>query len=116
MTHVQTFVSPTELVRRLASGAPPCIVDVRRGPAHDADPHRIPGALRGPPEAIDGWSRDLRRDRDVVVYCVHGHEVSQGAAVALAAAGFVVAVLDGGLAGWRAAGHSVIPATTAAPR
>jgi hypothetical protein len=36
----------------------------------------------------------------VVLYCVHGHQVSQGAAAALAAAGHDVAWLEHGIAGW----------------
>jgi hypothetical protein len=37
----------------------------------------------------------------VVAYCVHGHEVSQNAAAALAAAGLTAHWLDGGITAWR---------------
>jgi hypothetical protein len=36
----------------------------------------------------------------VVVYCVHGHEVSQGVTSALRTAGVDAAYLEGGIAGW----------------
>jgi len=36
----------------------------------------------------------------VVVYCVHGHEVSQGVTRALRTAGVDAAYLEGGIAGW----------------
>jgi rhodanese-related sulfurtransferase len=115
MTHVPRFLSSSELSRRLASDRPPVVIDVRRGPAFEADPLCLPGALRGPPDRIGMWSGDLPRDRSVVVYCVHGHEVSRGAAATLATSGFDVAVLEGGIAGWKGAGHSVIPLATPRP-
>src|SRR6201999_2631162 len=40
----------------------------------------------------------------VVVHCAHGHQVSQGAAAALRAAGIDARYLQGGIAGWIAAG------------
>jgi hypothetical protein len=43
--------------------------------------------------------KTLPRDAEVVVYCVHGHEVSQAAAKALGAQ-----YLEGGIEAWRAAG------------
>src|SRR5262249_14394145 len=46
------------------------------------------------------WCHKLRPDRSVVVYCVHGHEVSQQTAVALGGAGVDVRYLEGGIAGW----------------
>src|SRR5262249_29594093 len=41
------------------------------------------------------------------VYCVHGHEVSQGAAAALNDAGISTRYLEGGLEGWKAAAGSL---------
>jgi len=39
-------------------------------------------------------------DRPIVVYCVHGNEVSQEVAAALIAAGIDAVCLDGGIVGW----------------
>ena len=77
----------------------PLVVDVRKPPAFDADPEMIAGALRRSNDAVEEWARKLPRDRALVAYCVHGHEVSQGAAKALGAH-----YLEGGIEAWRAAG------------
>jgi hypothetical protein len=53
---------------------------------------------------VERWGGDLPRGRPVVVYCVHGHEVSQGAAAALAAIGVEARYLEGGIAAWRESG------------
>jgi thiosulfate sulfurtransferase len=46
----------------------------------------------------------------VVVYCVYGHEVSQGIADHLRAHGFAAARLEGGIEAWKAAGGTVADA------
>ena len=51
----------------------------------------------------------LFRSADVVVYCVHGHEVSQSAAKALGAA-----YLEGGIEAWRASGGELFGKPTGA--
>ena len=60
----------------------------------------IRGALRRDPEQVEAWARSLPAASSVVVYCVHGHEVSQQAAAVLAATGVDARYLDGGLEGW----------------
>src|SRR5690606_16830576 len=55
---------------------------------------------RRAPEDIERWGRELPPGRPVVVYCVHGHEVSQDAAAALQVAGVDAAYLEHGIAGW----------------
>lgn len=62
----------------------------------------IAGALRRNPEAVETWARELPAASSVVVYCVHGHEVSQGAAKALNARGIRAYYLEGGIEeGWK---------------
>ena len=84
----------------------PLVVDVRRDPAFAADARLIAGALRRTPDTLDPGA--LPRGRSVVAYCVHGHEVSQGAAQRLAAAGHEARYLDGGLEAWLAAGGATV--------
>jgi rhodanese-related sulfurtransferase len=50
----------------------------------------------------------------VLVYCVHGHEVSQTAAALLRAAGFDARHLQGGFEGWAAQGRPISPKGPAA--
>lgn len=81
--------------------------DVRRRARYEESGETIPGALWRDPEQVQSWSRHLAPGRAVVVACVHGHEVSQGAAAALAASGLAARYLEGGLEAWRKAGNPV---------
>ncbi|HEX3498204.1 MAG TPA: hypothetical protein VHT04_02660, partial [Stellaceae bacterium] len=56
-------------------------------PAFAADDGQIAGSIRRDPESVAAWRGDLAPDRPIVVYCVHGHEVSQGVAAVLREAG-----------------------------
>jgi rhodanese-related sulfurtransferase len=87
----------------------PLIVDVRREPAFAADPQIIPSAIRRAPESVLSWARGLDPARTIVVYCVHGHQVSQQVAATLAALGHDAQYLEDGLAGWQNRGLSVRP-------
>jgi len=87
----------------------PTVVDVRRPAAFERDPVRLPMALRREPEALEQWAVELEPWRPVVVYCVHGHEVSQNAATALRTRGYDAKYLDGGLEHWRESGGPVEP-------
>jgi rhodanese-related sulfurtransferase len=94
-------VTPAELRHSLRTETPPLVIDVRRNPAFHEAPHMIRGALRRDPLRVADWAKTLPAAANVVVYCVHGHEVSQGAAKALVAAGVRAAYLEGGIEGWR---------------
>ena len=59
------------------------MIDVRRQPAFMASDEMLSGALRRDPEKVGTWAKTLPAASSVVVYCVHGHEVSQRAAGAL---------------------------------
>ena len=102
-------VDPRSLAARLRAAFPPTVVDVRRAAAFDRDPVRIPLSMRRLPEHVERWAGELDDWRDVVVYCVHGHEVSANAAAALRARGFAATILEGGLEAWRDAGLPLEP-------
>jgi rhodanese-related sulfurtransferase len=101
MDGIQT---PQDIYRGIGTAAAPLVIDVRRPDAFDADSGLIAGAIRRLPDAVERWRRELPADRRVVVYCVHGREVSQGVAAALRAAGVDAAYLEGGIAAWRELG------------
>ncbi len=100
-------ITPSALKEAFRSGRPPLVVDVRKTPAFLAAPDMIRGALRRDPAAVETWKHTLPKGADVVVYCVHGHEVSQGVARAIGAR-----YLEGGIEAWdgermaRPEGHS----------
>jgi len=88
-------LTPAALQQALRSSQPPLVIDVRKPPAFLAATDMIRGALRRDPAAVEDWRRALPSGADVVVYCVHGHEVSQGVAKALGAR-----YLEGGIEHW----------------
>jgi rhodanese-related sulfurtransferase len=95
-------VKAGELRAALASKEPPLVIDVRRQPAFVSATDMVSGALRRDPEQITHWSKTLPKAAGVVVYCVHGHEVSQEAAAALRGEGLAASYLEGGLEeGWK---------------
>jgi rhodanese-related sulfurtransferase len=91
-------ISPQELAVRLAAADAPLLLDVRREPAWQRSAEQLAGALRCPPERVSSWAAG-RTPRELVVYCVYGHGVSQGVAQALRAAGWPVRFLAGGFEG-----------------
>ena len=76
------------------------LIDVRRKNDFEADNRLIPGAQWKDPEQVDTWSKDLPRDKAVVVYCVRGGSVSQSVSAKLAEDQVQVRYLEGGLAAW----------------
>jgi len=100
-------ISAVSLRQSLASGRPPLVIDVRKGPTFLGAPDLIRGALRRDPARVAEWGKTLPGETNVVVYCVHGHEVSQNAAKALCAAlprALGARYLEGGIEAWRAGG------------
>jgi rhodanese-related sulfurtransferase len=108
-------LSPQSLYRALGTAASPLIVDVRRQPAFAADDGQIAGSIRREPESVAAWRGSLPPDRSIVVYCVHGHEVSQSVAASLNEAGRDARYLVGGIAAWREAQLPTMRKPRAAP-
>jgi rhodanese-related sulfurtransferase len=92
-------ITPAALKQTLASDRPPLVIDVRRNERFFDSQSLIEGALRRDPDRVSDWSKTLPAAAQVVVYCVQGHEVSQGVAKALGAR-----YLEGGIEAWRAIG------------
>ena len=84
------------------------LLDVRRAGAFRTADTMIPGSRWCDPAEVDRWSGEMPKDRVVVVYCVHGHEVSRATALRLRAAGVQARFLGGGIEGWQAAGRPVV--------
>jgi rhodanese-related sulfurtransferase len=105
---MNTSITAAELKSSLAGSKPPLVIDVRRPPAFRAAPDMAAGALRRDPAQVASWTKELPRASSVVVYCVHGHEVSQNAAKELQGLGMAARYLEGGLEeGWKAAGGAL---------
>lgn len=90
-------VSADDLNRALARPDAPVVIDVRRRAAFDKAERMIATAVwRNHATAAD-WADSLPDDASVVVYCVHGHAISQSAAATLRALGIDAYYLDGGI-------------------
>lgn len=100
--------SPSELLATLGSAASPLVVDVRRRAALEAGTAMIAGATWRDPFAVAEWEQFLPRHRPVVLYCVHGHEISRNAVSALRSAGIDARYLEGGIEAWRSLGAPTV--------
>ena len=95
-------ISPAALRQSLQSDRPLLLIDVRRNERFVESAYVVRGALRRDPDTVDEWKKTLPEAASVVVYCVHGHEVSQGVAKALGAR-----YLEGGVEAWRQTGGDI---------
>ena len=98
-----TAMSVSQLRKELLGKSPPIVLDVRKPPAFLESEGILAGALRRDPGQAPAWAKSLPRANSVVVYCVHGREVSQAAAAALNEAGLAASYLEGGFEAWKAA-------------
>lgn len=89
-----------------AAGA--LVLDVRRAGVFEAASSMLPGARWYDPGAVSVWATELPKDREVVVYCVYGHEVGRATAMRLRAAGLKARYLEGGIDGWKKAGRPLV--------
>lgn len=101
-------ITVPELFARRRSGAAPLVIDVRKNERFREAPDLVRGALRRDPLRVADWAKTLPASASAVVYCVHGHEVSQGVARALAARGVSARYLQGGIEDWKAAGAPTV--------
>jgi rhodanese-related sulfurtransferase len=104
-----TPISRAHLAKTLRDQNAPIIYDVRRSAAFDSANRLIAGAVRLSPDSIDTAYIHFPKDRQIVVYCVHGHEVSQNVAIALKALNFDAVFLEGGITAWEAEGLPTMP-------
>lgn len=88
------------------------LVDVRRSGVFEQAATMIPGARWRDPAQVAKWSTELPPGREVIVYCVYGHEVGRATAMRLRAAGRNARFLSGGIDGWQAAGRPLEPKGT----
>ena len=103
-------IMPMDLADSLSSHT---VIDVRKAPAFLASGMTVAGACRRLPFDAENWWSEFA-GRRVVVFCVHGHEVSRAVCGFLKDKGIDATVLEGGFEAWRAAGLPVQPCGAAA--
>jgi rhodanese-related sulfurtransferase len=91
-------ISPSNLALRMGTPNAPLLLDVRREARFAESTQIIAGAVRCVPEEVAALAA-VGPPREVVVYCVYGHNVSEDAAATLQAAGWTAHALAGGFEG-----------------
>ena len=91
------------------------LLDVRRAAKRASDADEIAGGQWRDPAAWLDWKDEVPKDRPAVVYCAHGHEISQGLTAALRALGVDARHLEGGIDAWRCAQQATQPLTRSEP-
>lgn len=104
MDTATSCISIRELFSTLGSSAAPLLLDVRAQPAFQADPRMLAGATWRDPASVVEWRKYMPVHRDIVVYCVHGHEVSKNTCAALREIGLYAHSLEGGAEAWQSTG------------
>jgi rhodanese-related sulfurtransferase len=91
-------ISPDDLAARMGRADSPLLLDVRREAKFTESARMLAGAIRCAPEQIAAFAHS-QPPRDVVVYCVYGHNVSEDVVAELRAAGWNASMLAGGFEG-----------------
>ncbi len=97
-----------ELISLTGTDRFPHLIDVRRHSAFMSSARRVAGSVWRDHMKTPEWFSQFADDRQIVVYCSHGHNVSEIAAARLAGLGAKVAVLDGGMDAYEAAGGVMV--------
>lgn len=106
-----TTISSRDLCHLVGTLSCPFIIDVRREEAYAQATDLIPTAKWRDHRLADVWANDVPDRCDVVVYCVHGHQVSQSAAALLRSLGVHARYLEGGIESYRELGGPLIGKT-----
>ncbi|MEM1307017.1 MAG: rhodanese-like domain-containing protein [Pseudomonadota bacterium] len=104
------FISAATLIDARPAADIPRMLDVRRPPAVTAEPVTLPTAVWRDLRLVPHWASELGPRAHVIVFCVHGHNVSQGVTAQLRQRGRAAQCLAGGLHAWRAAGGPLVGA------
>ena len=91
----QFLISPADLAARMGRADAPLLLDVRREEKFSCSSRMLAGARRCQLEDVAALAA-AEPPREVVVYCVYGHEVSASAVTTLQAAGWNARKLAGG--------------------
>ena len=108
----QSKISPQDLIDLVGTARCPRLVDVRRAAAFAESEQVIPTAVWRDHQSAEAWGSMLSDESGLVVYCVHGHQVSQSAVSVLRNAGLTARYLEGGIEGYRDLGGPTIRRAT----
>lgn len=102
-------ILPEELMKLSGTSRWPAVVAVTRLVKFEAEGRRIAGSVWRDHMQTAQWGPDLARNGDpLVVYCLHGHNVSQLAVARLRSNGIDAVHLEGGIDAYEIAGGLVL--------
>jgi rhodanese-related sulfurtransferase len=103
-------LGPEELKEMMDAGSDLFIVDLRHPLDYLPDPRTIPGAIRVLPDQLMKRSKDIPRDKDIVLFCTCPSEQTSGrVALQMRKLGiYRVRPLQGGYEGWRDKGFPLV--------
>ena len=99
-------ITPNDL-KPLVSNNTVTVLDVRRQDDFQSDTVTVPGAQWKNPELMAEWSKDLPKDREVVIYCARGGSVSNSVLDHLLGQGHRARYIEGGIEAWKATGGPI---------
>ena len=105
--HTVTALSAADLQALQSNGAAFELIDVRRAAARRQQGADIPGGHWRDPLTVLAWKDQLSLGTRHIVYCAHGHEISQGIVATLRAMGHDAAHVEGGFTAWKQAGAPI---------
>jgi rhodanese-related sulfurtransferase len=108
-------ISVPELALWRGAAFPHTLIDVRRKMKRQEDGVEIDSGQWLDPALWLDWKDAVPSTQPIIVYCAHGHELSQGLAAVLRVMGRDARYLTGGIEAWRNAGHDVESLDEVAP-
>jgi len=108
-------ISSDELRRLIGRPHCPPVIDVRRRAVFDAADTVIPHARWRDHGEAGRWSQQFAAGAEIIVYCAHGHNVSQAAMADLQRLGFRARALAGGIEAYAGAGGILLQKSALPP-
>ncbi len=101
-------ITAESLIPKIGTADTPILFDTCRHEAFKATDHVIPGVKWRSHRAVDDWISEIPSDANVVVNCLHGHQMSLSTVARLRAKGINARQLAGGLEAYIDAGGVTI--------
>ncbi len=110
-------IAPRDVFERMCRGERICFVDARAEEDWCRAEHKLPAAVRLPPQDVDELASDVSRGTPVVAYCSSaGEQVSALVARRLIQLGYAeVYALEGGFVAWQRGGDPLEQASGVSP-
>lgn len=110
-----TQITVSQLARLIGTPDAPIIIDVRTPEDFADDDRLLPCAVRRQATTAHAWAHEFIEQR-VVVICLRGGKLAEGAAAWLRHAGIAAETLEGGFTAWRDAGATLARTQILPPR